>query len=99
MLLPQELMAENLWLLWNETHGVMPLNKIEELLHWYNLKPKKSKCLEDVRMSVGRGFNNTFGNMNLARRQIADEIDKVCVIARWDFAIIKNYKETRKNVD
>lgn len=89
MLLPQELMAENLWLLWNETYGVMPLNKIEELLYRCNLKLKKGKTLKDVRMSVGRGFKNTFGDMHLARRQIADEIDKVCIIARWDFAIAK----------
>lgn len=89
MLLPQELMAENLWLLWDETYGVMPLNKIEELLYRCNLKLKKGNTLEDVRMSVGRGFKNTFGDMNLARRQIANEIDKVCIIARWDFAIAK----------
>lgn len=89
MLLPQELMAENLWLLWNETYGVMPLNKIEELLYRCNLKLKKGNTLEDVRMSVGRGLKNTFGDMNLARRQIANEIDKVCIIARWDFAIAK----------
>lgn len=89
MLLPQELMAENLWLLWNETYGVMPLNKIEELLYRCNLKLKKGNTLEDARMSVGRGFKNTFGDMNLARRQIANEIDKVCIIARWDFAIAK----------
>lgn len=89
MLLPQELMAENLWLLWNETYGVMPLNKIEELLYRCNLKLKKGKTLKDVRMSVGRGFKNTFGDMNLARRQIANEIDNVCIIARWDFAVAK----------
>ena len=87
MLLPQELMAEQLWLLWDETYGVIPLNKIEDLLYRCNLKLKKGKILEDVRMCVGRGFKNTFGDMNLARRQIATEIDKVCIIARWDFAV------------
>lgn len=87
MLLPQELMAEQLWLLWNKTYGAMPLNKIEDLLYICNLKLKKEKNLEDVRMCVGRGFKGTFGNMELARHQIADEIDKVCIIARWDFAV------------
>lgn len=33
------------------------------------------------------GFKGTFGDMCLARHQIADEIDKVCIIARWDFAV------------
>ncbi len=89
MLLPQELMAENLWLLWDKSHGAIPLNKIEELLYRCNLKLKKGKNLEDVKMSVGRGFKNTFGNIILARRQIATEIDKVCIIARWDFAVAK----------
>lgn len=68
---------------------VMPLNKIEDLLYRCNLKLKKGKNLEDVRMCVGRGFKSTFGNMELARHKIADEIDKVCVIARWDFAVAK----------
>lgn len=89
MLLPQELMAEQLWLLWDKTYGTMPLNKIEDLLYRCNLKLKKGKNLEDVRMCVGRGFKSTFGNMELARHKIADEIDKVCVIARWDFAVAK----------
>ena len=87
MLLPQELMAEQLWLLWDETYEVMPLNKIEDLLYRCNLKLKKGKFLEDVRMCVGRGFKGTFEDMCLARHQIADEIDKVCIIARWDFAV------------
>lgn len=87
MLLPQELMAEQLWLLWDETYGVIPLNKIEDLLYRCNLKLKKGKILEDVRMCVGRGFKGTFGDMCLDRHQIADEIDKVCIIARWDFAV------------
>ena len=43
MLLPQELMAEQLWLLWDKTYGAMPLNKIEDLLYIFNLKLKKEK--------------------------------------------------------
>lgn len=38
-------------------------------------------------MCVGRGFKSTFGDMCLARHKTADEIDKVCIIARWDFAV------------
>lgn len=30
--LPQELLAEDLWLLWDVSYGVLPLNKISELL-------------------------------------------------------------------
>ena len=89
MLLPQELMAEQLWLLWDETHGVMPLDKIEDLLYRCNLKLKKGKTLKDIRMAAGRGFEDTFGNMDLARQKIAEEVDKVCIIARWDFAVEK----------
>lgn len=92
MLLPQELMAEQLWLLWDETHGSMPLNKIEELLYRCNLKLRKGKTLVDVRISVGRGFEKVFGDMKLARQQIAEEVDKVCIISRWDFAVGR-YKE------
>ena len=38
---------------------------------------------------IGRGLKNTFGNMELARKQIAEEIDKICIIAKWDIAIAK----------
>lgn len=27
--------------------------------------------------------------MELARKQIAEEIDKICIIAKWDIAIVK----------
>ena len=90
--LPQELLAEALWLLWEQSYGVCPLDKIEDLLFKYNMKLKKGKSLVDVRLAIGRGFKNTYGNMQLAREQIAEEVDKVCVIARWDFAVSK-YKQ------
>lgn len=53
------------------------------------MKLKKGKSLDDVRLAVGRGFKDTYGNMELAREKIAEEIDKVCIIARWDFAVAK----------
>lgn len=87
--LPQELLAEDLWILWDLSYGVLPLNKVEELLQKNNMKLRKGKTLNDVRLAVGRGFKGTYGNMELAREQIAEEIDKVCVIARWDFAVAK----------
>lgn len=87
--LPQELLAEDLWVLWDLSYGVMPLNKIEDILYKNNMKLKKGKSLVDVRLAVGRGFKATYGNMELAREQIAEEIDKVCIIARWDFAVAK----------
>lgn len=87
--LPQELLAEDLWLLWDISYGVLPLNKINELLQKNNMKLKKGKSLDDVRLAVGRGFKDTYGNMELAREKIAEEIDKVCVIVRWDFAVAK----------
>ena len=86
---PQELLAEDLWLLWVENHGVLSLNKIDELIQKNNLKLKKEKSLDDIRLAVGRGFKDTFGNMELAREQIAEEIDKICIITRWDFAVGK----------
>ena len=87
--LPQDLLAEDLWVLWDISYGVLSLNKIEELLQKNNMKLKKGKTLDDVRLAVGRGFKDTFGNMELAREQIAEEIDKICIIARWDFAVAK----------
>ena len=89
--LPQERLAEALWVLWDISYGVIPLDQAKELMERYNLKLKKGKSLEELRLAVGRGFNNTYGNMILAREQIADEIDKVCVIARWDIAVA-NYQ-------
>ena len=61
--LPQELLAEDLWLLWVENHGVLSLIKIDELIQKNNLKLKKEKSLDDIRLAVGRGFKDTFGNM------------------------------------
>ena len=85
----QDLLAEDLWVLWDISYGVLPLNKVEELLQKNNMKLKKGKTLDDVRLAVGRGFKDTYGNMELAREQIAEEIDKICIIARWDFACAK----------
>lgn len=73
MLLPQELFAEQLWLQWANNHGVISLEFIHESLHRCNLKLRKGKTLQDIRLALGRGFKNTYGNMELARQQIAEE--------------------------
>lgn len=88
-MLPQELFAEAIWIEWFAHFGVLDKNKTEELLKRYNLKLKKGKSIDDVHLAIGRGFKDTFGNSSLAREKIAEEIDKVCIIARWDFAVSK----------
>lgn len=94
--LPQELFTEAIWLEWFSNSGILKSDKIEKLLQKYNLKLKSGKTINDIKLAFGRGLKNTFGNMELARKQIAEEIDKVCIIAKWDIAIAK-YKEGRKN--
>jgi hypothetical protein len=89
MRLPQELLAEALW---NETYfkdGILTLNRIEELLQRYNLKLKKGKTLDDVKLAFSRGFKGAYGKNDIILKQVAEEIDKVCIIARWDFVIGK----------
>lgn len=95
-LLPQELFAEAIWLEWFANNGYLKTEIIKELLQKYNLKLKKGKTLNDIKLAFGRGLKNTFGNMELARKQIAEEIDKICIIVKWDIAIAK-YNGGRKN--
>lgn len=82
-MLAQEKIAEAL-LIENFCNNIN-LNRIGELLQKYNLKLKKEKTLNDVYLAFGRGLKNTYGNSQKAIEQIAEEIDKVCIIARWDF--------------
>ena len=93
--LPQELFAEALWLEWFTNGGILKIDRIEKLLQRYNLKLKSGKSIYDIRLAFGRGLKNTFSNAELARKQIAEEIDKVCIIAKWDIAIAK-YKGAEK---
>ena len=85
--LPQDLLAEALWT--ENKYGNLTLSKVEELLQKYNLKLKKDKSLDDVRLALGRGLKGAMNNTELALEQIAEEVDKVCIIARWDFAVAK----------
>lgn len=91
---PQELFTEDLWLRY-QGKGYVGSDKIKELLQRYNLKLRKGENITSITLAVGRGFKNTFGNASLAREQIAGELDKVCTIARWDFAVLK-YGEHQK---
>ena len=85
--LPQDLLAEALWT--ENKYGNLTLSKVEELLQKYNLRLKKDKSLDDVRLALGRGLKGAMNNTEMALEQIAEEVDKVCIIARWDFAVAK----------
>lgn len=89
MRLLQELFAEALWLEWDIHHGCIPKEKISEMLRRYNLKLKQNKTLDDVLLAFGRGLKDSYGITTKQVEQIAEEIDKICIIARWDFAIAR----------
>ena len=88
MRLPQEIFAEALWLECNY-YGIIRKEKLSNLLKRYNLKLKKEKTLNDIQLAFGRGLKNTFGNTAKQIECIAEEIDKVCIIANWENAVVK----------
>lgn len=88
-MLPQELFAEVVWTEWFMNFGVLHKAKLEKLLQRYNLKLKKGRSIDDICLAVGRGLKSTYGDASLQREQIAEEIDHICVVARWDFAVAK----------
>ena len=53
------------------------------------MKLKKGKKINDVQLAIGKGLKDTYGNTVKQREQIAVEIDKVCIIANWENAVIK----------
>lgn len=89
MRLPQELFAEALWLEWDNHYGIIHKEKLPDLLRRYNLKLKKEKTLDDIQLAFGRGLKDTFGNTAKQIEQIAEEIDKTCIIANWEDAVAK----------
>lgn len=89
MRLPQELFAEALWLEWDNHYGIIHKEKLPDLLRRYNLKLKKEKTLAEIQLAFDRGLKDTFGNTVKQIEQIADEIDKICIIANWKDAIAK----------
>lgn len=88
MKLPQELFAEALWVECNY-YGIIHKAKLPDLLRRYNLKLKKGKTLDDIQLSFGRGLKDAFDNSAKRIEQIAEEIDKVCIIANWENAVAK----------
>ena len=89
MRLPQELFAEALWIEWFTHYGVICKEKLPDLLRLYNLKLKKGNTLNDIQLILGRAFKDTlcFSSKQIGR--IAEETDKVCVIANWEDAAAK----------
>ena len=61
------------------------------------LKLKKEKTLDDIQLAFGRGLKDTFGNTVKQIEQIAEEIDKICIIANWEDAVAKYKRRSKKN--
>lgn len=94
-MLPQEMFANAAWA--ENLYGVLSKKRLAELLHKCNLKCKKGKTLDDVYLAICRGYKDTYNHSEKERAKIAEEIDKVCVIERWDFAVAKyGYPEKEK---
>lgn len=89
MRLPQELFAEALWLEWDTHYGVINKEKLPDLLRRYNLKLRKGETLDDVHLIIGRALKNTPCIASKQIERIAEETDKVCIIANWEDAVAK----------
>ena len=89
MRLPQEIFAEALWVEWFVNYGNVCEKKFPDLLRRYNLKLKKKKTLYDVKLAIGRALKNTPCVSSKQIERIAEEIDKICIIANWDDAVEK----------
>ena len=89
MRLPQEIFAEALWVEWFVNYGNVCKKKLPDLLRRYNLKLKKEKTLDDVKLAIGRAFKNTPCVSSKQIERIAEETDKVCIIANWEDAVAK----------
>lgn len=89
MRLPQEIFAEALWVEWFVNYGNICKKKLPDLLRRYNLKLKKEKILDDVHLITGRALKNTSCIAFKQIERIAEETDKVCIIANWENAVAK----------
>ena len=89
MRLPQELFAEALWVEWFTHYGYICKKKLPDLLRRYNLKLKKEKNLDEVQLIIGRALKNTPCVSAMQIERIAEETDKVCIIANWEAAVAK----------
>ncbi len=90
---PQELFARELW----NQHLINPfisLKEFKELMKQYNLKPKKGVSISDIKVKVfGRikymhGCKYSYLNVEY----MAEEIDKLCTIDRWDLHLLRYSK-------
>lgn len=89
-MLPQELFAEALWMEWQYKRIPVNINKIHELLQRYNLKPKKDITDNDLSLIIGRALKGVCTqDSRIQISKIAEEVDRICIIARWDFAVGK----------
>lgn len=89
MRLPQEIFAEALWVEWFVNYGNVCNKRLSDLLRRYNLKLKREKTLDDVKLSIGRALKNTPCVSSKQIERIAEEIDKVCIIANWEDVVAK----------
>lgn len=82
--LPQDVLADRLYFQLHNTWGVLPIEiAVEEMERCYlKLKEGKEPC--ELRLAVGRGLKGAMRNKELAIKQIAEEIDKVCTVAHWE---------------
>lgn len=83
MMLPQDKLAEQIWLEIMRI-GYGSKTKVEEWMLRCNLKYRKDKNYNDLVIAIGNGFKNTFGDSKKALEQLAEEIDKVLIIRRWN---------------
>lgn len=89
-MLPQELFAEALWMEWQYKRIPVKINKIHELLQRYNLKPKKGITDNDLSLIIGRALKGVCTqDSSVQISKITEEVDRICIIARWDFAVGK----------
>lgn len=93
-LLPHELFAHALWIEW-QYHFMPPKTcKIKELLQRYNLKPKKGTADNDLSLIIGRALKDIgTHDSSIEISRTAQEVDRICVIARWDLVVARYWKQ------
>lgn len=89
MRLPQEIFAEELWAEWFFNYGNVCKKTLPDKLRRCNLKLRKGKTLDDVKLIIGRALKDTPCIASKQIERIAEEADKVCIIANWEDAVAK----------
>jgi len=57
--------------------------ELETMMHDCNLKYRKNKTMQDLRVAMGNACKNTSDNMQKILEQGAEEIDKVLIRKNW----------------